>query len=355
MHKKILIQNANSHIDDCLHSLLKEKIHHEKFDVARIASAYATVSGVLSLLDIFNKHGLKKSYWVIGLDDAISHPGVFDTLNKIENVEVRVASFEKSNARFHPKFMSFECDANPTAQWSLIGSANLTNNALMKNAEATSIIELEIEDDKTEITEAWSMLWDMGHSPSDEELDAYKLRYAKSKFYREKLRKLTTKSPNTNKKKDILKNDNAEIDPSLADTCWIECGKITGGGTQLEIKAEQARFFGLSSFKREHKAVQFKVSDGEIVDLNFDFRGNDMWRLQFKKTVPEVARGLRQKAKDGSLKRSTLVAVFERASVNNRFELKFIKIHGKQFAKLRDKTEASGTLGKTSARQYGWC
>ncbi|MBV1868073.1 MAG: hypothetical protein KUG69_09235, partial [Marinosulfonomonas sp.] len=221
MHTKILIQNANSHINDCLHSLLKEKIHLEKFDVARIAAAYATVSGVLSLLDIFEEHGLKKSYWLIGLDDAISHPGVFDRLNNVENAEVRVASFEQANARFHPKFLSFQCDTNPTAQWSLIGSANLTRNALMKNAEATSIIELEIEDDKTEIFDAWSTLWGMGHSPLDEELVAYKLRYKKSKLYREKILKINAKSRKKDKQKEILLNDDAEIDPSVANTCWI--------------------------------------------------------------------------------------------------------------------------------------
>ena len=78
-----------------------------------------------------------------------------------------------------------------------------------------------------------------------------------------------------------------------------------------------------------------------------------MWRLQMNNAVPEVKTGLRPLKKDGKLGRSPYVAAFERAP--GIITLRFIQLGGKKFAALRERTLKSGTLGKTTAREYSWC
>ena len=237
---------------------------------------------------------------------------------------------------------------------SVIGSANLTASALSGNAESVAIVEGQSDHDRHSLDTVWATLWSQGHKPTKAELDAYKERYAKAGLLRRKYKKIVTKS-NIKKPKEVLESDDAELDPSIATTCWIECGNVTAMGRELEFKAEQGLFFGLSPFGGKAEMIPLKVSDGTIVNLRMKYQGNHMWRLQMNNNVPEVKAGLRPKGKTGKLGRSPYVAVFTRGAKGHPTSLGFVHLKGGEFAKLRKQTVETGTLGKTTAREYGWC
>lgn len=143
------------------------------------------------------------------------------------------------------------------------------------------------------------------------------------------------------------------IDPTVATQCWIEVGKNTALGHELEIKAEQALFFGLHHSGGNKQAREFRLTDGSSIQLNFKYQGNAMWRLQMRNRIPEVRRGLRPIV-DGRLGRSPYVAVFERTRAKNSFKLRFIREKSVDYRRIKRNAEINGTVGHTTARQYGW-
>jgi hypothetical protein len=84
------------------------------------------------------------------------------------------------------------------------------------------------------------------------------------------------------------------------------------------------------------------------------FQKNHMWRLQMNNQVPEVAIGLRPLQEDGSLGRSPFAAVFERPAEQNLFDLRFVRLDSKMYKRILADSTKKGTIGKTSARRYGW-
>jgi hypothetical protein len=64
------------------------------------------VSGVRVLLAAFEQHGLGNSFWLLGFDDTTTQHGAIELLMSVGNAEVRVASQENVDLRFHPKFFA---------------------------------------------------------------------------------------------------------------------------------------------------------------------------------------------------------------------------------------------------------
>ena len=354
MRTTLLIQCPKTPEQSNLQSFITAQIHKEQFDCARIAVAYATVSGVRALLAAFEKKKLKRSLWLLGLDDGITQPGAIELLLSLGHAEVRIASYANENLRFHPKFFAFAHLDKNRKLLSLIGSANLSASALCGNTEAVAVLEARSKGDRVAVEAAWGSLWKQGHKPSKKELDDYKALYEKVANLNKKHKKIAPIRAKTGKTSEVLTSDNAELDPALADICWIECGNVTAMGRELEFKAEQGHFFGLNPSGGEPREISIKTSDGKRIKLKMKYQENQMWRLQMNNNVPEVRAGLRPKKKDGKLGRSPYVAVFTRNDAEET-DLKFFKLKSKEFLKLRQRTVKSGTLGKTSARQYGWC
>ena len=355
MKTALLIQHHKTPNKDNLQSFLTDRIHEEQFDCARIAVAYATVSGVRTLLKAFEKKGLKSSSWILGLDDGITQPGAIELLLSLDNSEVRVASYERENFRFHPKFLVFDQLGKTGKLLTLVGSANLTASALCGNSEALAILEARSEVDLAAVEKAWDNLWRQGHKPNKRELDKYKALYEKAAELNKNYKKHAAKKEKVKRTALVLASDNAEIDPAMADICWIECGNVTAMGRELEFKAEQGHFWGLNPSGGEPTAISITTSDGKNINLTMKYQENHMWRLQMNNNVPEVKAGLRPKNRGGKLGRSPYVAIFTRNVPKKTTDLKFIDVKGKEFSKLRKQTIKSGTLGKTIAREYGWC
>lgn len=314
------------------------------------ASAYLTVAGVRAMLDLVPSDAIRASRWVVGLDDAVTQPGAIRLLQSVAGIQVRVASLAFKARRFHPKLVLLN-GGGGDASVLMIGSANLTAFGLKGNAEAVTFMKSQSNREKTALQQPFAEIWGLGHFPTAAEIEVYEKRYAVRKKFEAKIGgKVTTKS----KAMDITQSDYAEIDPSVATICWIECGSNTAQGRELEIKAEQGLFFGLSASGGPPAMRRFRVSDGSVVPLRFVYQGNHMWRLQLNKDVPEVMSGLRPRQSNGSLGRSPYVAVFEKTAIKEEYILKFLFLNSKAFDRLKTKTVTSGTFGRTTARQYGW-
>ena len=107
MKTSFLIQSKNGARQDILQAAVTACIGHGQLDCARVAVAYATVSGARALQAAFDNHGLQESRWLLGLDDALTQPGAIALLRSLPHSTVHIASFEKSRRRFHPKFYAF--------------------------------------------------------------------------------------------------------------------------------------------------------------------------------------------------------------------------------------------------------
>jgi hypothetical protein len=242
----------------------------------------------------------------------------------------------------------------------MIGSANLTRAAMSGNAEAVVFLESTSKSDGQLFERMWSDLWSQGHVPGIDELAAYRHHYEQARPLRAKVREVQSGlSGETAPPSQILERDTAELDPTNASTCWIECGSVTAMGRELELKAEQGLFFGLNAEIATEQFFLFRVSSGADVRLRVKYQENGMWRVQMNNEVPEVRVGLRPTLPDGSLGRSEYVAVFARRGEADPIALTFLHVDSDEFTALKNRSQDLGTSSRTrpgsDGRDYGWC
>ncbi len=337
-------------------SLLADYIGERHYSHVYAAMAYVTIAGIRDVLDLIETPP-EPTRWVIGLDDAVTQPGAIELCISFPQSQVRVASFEHEHRRFHPKILYFSNGPNSPLAFMMLGSPNLTKKALSENVESVVILHSETTQDKVELDNIWHAAWSFGRKLATGELTEYKQKYYISNKLRKRSFKERVKKPRRSRTRNVrlvLEDDYAEVDPTTASTCWIECGNVTLMGRELEFKAEQGLFFGLNPHGEAPKYFSYIVSDGSVIQMRMKYQGNHMWRLQMTKDVPEVAKGLRPVRSDGKLGRSPWVAVFKRTEWKDTYTLIFVRLHNKEHRKLRRQSINTGTHGKTTAREYGW-
>jgi len=338
MRHHVLVQRASGPKGHRVIDLIEDLSQETAGVMLRVGAAYASVSGLRAVLSAVPL--TKGSQWVIGLDDYLTHPSVLDVLASLPGAEVRIAGEPVDGNRFHPKVYAAITRRGRRA-WFVGGSANLTDGGLKTNAEAVIALESRGSRDVDTIQEHWREVWKMGSATSDSVLGAYRLKFAQMLRARRK-RKPPPKG------RQILESDCATIDPSVARVTWIEVGNITGfQSEQLEIKAEQALFFGLQAQGGPDTSIEVTLTSGQRVHIPVRYRNNAMWRLNLPSTIPEVAAGLRPRGE-----RSPFLAVFIRRGGRTRFEL--TRVDSPAATDLRRESELHGTLGRTTAREYGW-
>lgn len=332
MKTKSLIQPINTTLKELLFSVAD----NYESDYIGFASAYCTVSGIRKLENIIM--GAKRRQILVGLDDYITHPSAIKIMQNSFNCSVRIAGVQYTEQKFHPKVFFLGNQSPNKNNILVISSANLTKAGLTSNIEAATITMSESIKDKKELLALWKRVWNVGLNLDELLFNKYEKEFIKNNV-RVQLHK---------PQKNILESDDASIDPSCASTCWIEVGKITGfNAEQLEIKAEQALFFGLPLHGGLDADITVRLTDRAYVEIPVRYKGNAMWRLNLPDTIPEVHAGLRPKGK-----RSPYVAIFTK--YNEDISLKFIKNDSSKFRKLIEKSKEKGTLGQTAARLYGW-
>lgn len=348
MKLEVWAQTPGSPVAGSLGSIFRSKLMGGRFDVARSAVAYVTIAGARELLAAASPHPFSSSKWLVGLDDCVTQPNAIELLGGLRGAELRVVSLESQGWRFHPKFFLFDSRVGVRRSLAVIGSANLSAAALSGNAEAFALLELTGAREFAELDQSWESLWRLGHVPTASELADYSTRYGAA----HKLRRRGDRRRQPPRIRRVLDSDEALIDPEQATTCWIECGNVTALGRELELKAEQGLFFGLAPQGGAPTSFDFSVSDGRRVSLRLKYQENHMWRLQLTRDVPEVRTGLRPTLPHGGLGRSEYVAVVRRRK--DEFDLSFVRLNSREFRRLRAKSELLGTIGRTTAREYGW-
>lgn len=337
MQQRFLVQAGGAAKGRRVCDLVKQLVEETGADRIGVSVAYASVSGLRALLALIPNIG--SSQWLVGLDDLLTHPSVFDVLASIPNAQVRVAGEDVSGYRFHPKIYWV------SAAWGarsgmIIGSANLTHSGLFQNVEAVVSMRAQGRFEVQQLEREWRTAWDIGSNPTKVVLARYREDFVRA-FKRRRV-PAQHKGP-------ILDHDGSTVDPSVANAVWIEVGKITGfQSEQLEIKAEQALFFGLPMHGGLETAVRVGLASGQLISIPVKYRGNAMWRFNLPAAIPEVAAGLRP---GGG--RSPFIAVFERTKSGD-LKLRFVRVESDEARQLRKASRERGTLGSTTARAYGW-
>jgi HKD family nuclease len=352
MNTSIYTQLPDCRKADTLGQTIVTLSSSQKWEQMSVAVAYSSLAGVTRLHEVvFDAHPNASFRWLLGLDDYITQPGAIDFCCSVKNAEVRIYSSKRPNTRFHPKVLLFDAPKKGGGTSMIIGSANLTFAALNSNCEAVAIIEAQRKAERALMRSRFDSLWSLGTAPTDKLLSEYKNRF--DKFRKSRAFLLAAESEAPTNTGSILHSDSALINPGTATVCWIEVGKNTAMGGELEIKGEQARFFGLEPTGGTAAFRNFLVSSGDTVPLRLKYQGNAMWRLQLRASVPEVDAGLRPII-NGQLGRSPYVAVFKRTQTKDLFSLSFPRRDSKEFRGIWKNSERAGTIGSTASREYGW-
>jgi len=163
MKTTLIVQSPSKSYPKNMESILREIAASEKWIRVFVAMAYTTISGVRKLLEIFSENDLNvNTHWVLGLDDFVTQPGAIDLCAALSRSEIRIASFSKNGARFHPKVFVFESKNKKTM---LVGSANLTAFGIRRNGEAGVQLESRSTNESAEIEKFVMHLWKMGRMP----------------------------------------------------------------------------------------------------------------------------------------------------------------------------------------------
>ena len=318
-----------------------------------VAVAYSSVAGVTKMHEIVTKHNPEiKVRWLLGLDDYITSPGAVEFCDSSIGSQTKIYQSKNKGTRFHPKLYIFESEKSADNLTACVGSTNLTKTALLDNCEAGAILETKNNNDAHLILSSFDVMWNLGKKPSKKIMQLYSEDYKKFKSSRSFFLQDTNSKKKTQKRL-VLNDDLAEKSPDLATVCWIEVGKNTAMGRELEFKGEQARYFDLSPHGGDAENRSFLVSDNKKIKLRMKYQGNSMWRLQMTKDVPEASKGLRP-ISNGKLGRSPYVAVFEKLKNKHCYALSFIHEKSADYKNIKKHSKKLGTIGHTTTRNYGW-
>lgn len=320
-----------------------------------VAVAYSSVAGVTWLHELVSNSNWDICFrWLLGVDDYFTQPGAIEFCASRSKSSVKICKSTQKAVRFHPKIYLFENSSQSSNAALIVGSANLTLSATKKNCEAYAIIRANKRTKIEQLVSLYDSLWQVGANPSARFMKEYKRNFRRYGTVKQYANVDETKKGTRAKPHAVLESDGAEMSPEKARFCWIELGRNTAMGRELEFKAEQARYFGLSPRGGAAERKSFQVSSGTSTKLRLKYQANNMWRLQFTQDVPEFVAGLRPTNRNGKLGRSPYVAVFRRISGNDEFRLSFVRINSDKYNRIRSRSKSIGALGRTTAREYGW-
>lgn len=162
-----------------LAAAIKRRVRTASFNRIDVAAAYVTLQGVRALEATLGSKPAS-SRWVVGLDDAITQPEAIEYLVALAGADLRVAKLSPAR-RFHPKVYRFLEDGVPGRSLLVVGSGNMTERGLHKNAEGAVLLDAENEGDVKLGLTMFEELWAVGRKLEVGELAAYAERYKKAK------------------------------------------------------------------------------------------------------------------------------------------------------------------------------
>lgn len=325
-----------------------------KFDRLDVAVAYATLPGVKAL-DLAVGGVPQTSRWVVGLDDAISQPEALDYIAQLPGSELRVVKLTPTR-RFHPKMYLLWSSSNKGEAAAAIGSGNMTLNGLRKNGETAVVLTAEAVKDANALKRQWREMWDLGHSPSDQELADYKELFKKAKKQRKKVADLGAAPPEPDPTDVVDEEPTFDGSPKSAKIAWLEVGSANAGGRDLEFPKAMMPYFGLNGSKEKRK---FITVDSQEHDLVFTKREqNDMWRLMFNTASIQSAINRTTMRPASGANRSDLAVVFRKRLGTKKFDLQLLKIASPTFKSLVKQSKSIDaqyvTTKAPGGRRYGY-
>ncbi len=229
----------------------------------RMAVAYTTRAGCDRLFPLLERN-IGQENWqnipksiVTSFDFGHTDPLALSYLSSVPNLEISIMDpsvMDRPGMRpttaFHPKFYLFNRNEH---QSMLIGSANLSQNALTVNTEIAYLDQAIVDSDVVEMT--WSAISTQSESLTTTLLERYSELRIRTPIPR-------PDSPATDDEplpsiglpstSDILSFGDSvtsgSISPLSYDRFWIEAGSMSSGGSrnQLELPRGANQFFGFS-------------------------------------------------------------------------------------------------------------
>lgn len=303
----------------------------------RMAVAFASAEGAQILLGLIQARNSPLDVkLVIGLDGLVTEPEAIKIL--AAQFARRVRLFETSGEGiFHAKTLALDGKTRTSPFVVAVGSSNLTSAGLSKNREANIMMEFTPGVERNRIARQWQdwfdQMWGLSKNVTNAQIQKYEARY--------KIRRRMP-APDRNKGSKI---EVSKIKSASARDLWIESGAVTGGAAnQLEIPSDAVAFFGINPNKRRSQ-ITLRLFRGASVWNNSVmayYQSNSMWRIRLDTTIPDVSNaGIRFK-----------VLHFRRSAAGNNYEFNVL-LPAQAYA-MKATSRASGNIGSTITRSYGW-
>lgn len=322
-----------------LEDALSKAAGSTKFDQLEVAVAYATLQGIKTLTKLLSRLPAE-SWWIIGLDDAISQPEAIEHLMALPGTHVRLAALAPQR-RFHPKLYCLSSSAHPDRGVSAVGSSNMTLNGLRKNGEAAVILTAESAAETQTLREQWSSLWALGTNATQAAVDDYKVRYKAARKARKIVESLGAAPPEPEPDAPVSMYDGT---PASASVAWTEGASPSAGGRDLEFPRLMMPFFALGASPTTRR---FHMPNGQSFPLKFTMRhDNQMWRLLFSRESIHAAIGRESLRPVAGGNRSDLAISFERRD-DGDYNVQMHVIGSPEHARLIQESRAVGGLSRT--------
>lgn len=271
----------------------------------RWAVAYATRSGCERLISRVSRRmgsarfNASEKHFVISLDFGLTEPRALEFLASLPNSRLRLANVAVLKAlrlqprrAYHPKLYLF--DGGRTTAF-VIGSANLTNSALIWNTEA--VVAGTVVGRKRH----WENIWRDCLFDSTE-YTASLLREYQRKRGRSRRRPVNPDpvpppSVMVPGERAVFWDATAAgaVDPTAFDHLWVEAGSMSSGGShnQLELPRGANRFFGFmhDDYGSAHITIgspRLTIRGRPFVDRPLTWHGNNMME---RINLPTIAQG----------------------------------------------------------------
>ena len=325
-------------------SLITDEIASNKYNQISVCAAYASYRGVVLARRLLSRSGSPQFRWLFGLDDYITDPQALTVAAGVHNSELRIVPVLKGR-RFHAKAYLLDHSAKGTATL-IVGSANLTEAALTKNCEGYILVRATTEENVNVLRTYWEQFWQLGQPATDDLISEYQERHRARKFHLTEVEQERTYTGAPSKSARLVRET---LDSSKL--AWIELGSNTGGGNQLDIVKDLARFIRLPA----------NHDEGTTVYLPFNSpRGRRQFQITFTKGMwrfMSLQQGFARRLRPDLSKPSPYVLLISRQKDGAR-SLSIQRVNDTATERMIEESTRHGFVGYSvrgnSGRRFGW-
>lgn len=339
----VAIQGTEVQTEFLLDFMTKE-VDAKAYKRISACAAYATYKGTTLVRSLLSGQDEIQYRWLIGLDDAFTEPEALRIAMNTNGAETRFAELQPKGKRFHPKAYLLDSNEQGTATL-IIGSCNLTEAALTTNCEVYAACYANTHSEVEHLRAYWEMLWQTGRPITEQKLAEYETRFNAARVRHPAVE--SEKSTPASKK--VVKAVRASINSSSRS--WLDLGKNTGGGNQLDIVKALAPFLSLPRNPLQGKTqhLHIKTKKG-VLDYQVTFH-KGMWRFM------NLRQGFSQRLRPKGNSPSPYLLVFNRAT-NGELSMRILPRDGDEAKTIMAISAKIGFVGSSvsqaSGRRFGW-